>query len=156
MKITNYKEKEMIRLIYKETKSYEKQKICNRCKKEFSTNENDKNAFKLYHKMRDHCHYTGKFRGATHCICTLKYKTSKEIPVVIHNGFTYDYHSIIKQLINEFDVQFECLGENTENYITFSVPISKKLDNGKTITCRLKFIDSFRFMKSHYQKLLII
>ena len=36
----------------------------------------------------------------------------------------------------------------TENYITFSVPISKELDNGKTITYRLKFIDSFRFMST--------
>ena len=40
------------------------------------------------------------------------------------------------------------MGENTEKYITFSVPISKELDNGKTITYRLKFIDSFRFMST--------
>ena len=45
-------------------KSYEKKKFCYICKKEFSTDENDKNAFKLYHKVIDHCHYTRKFRGA--------------------------------------------------------------------------------------------
>ena len=67
-------------------------------KKEFSTNENHKNAFKLYHKARDHCHYTGKFRGAAHSICNLRYKTAKEIPVVFHHGSTYDHHFIIKQL----------------------------------------------------------
>ena len=50
------------------------------------------------------------------------------------NGSTYDHHFIIKQLAKEFDGQFECLGENSEKYITFSVPISKELDNGKTIT----------------------
>ena len=50
MKIINYEEKEMIPLTDKENKSYEKQKVCYICKKEFSTDENDKNAFKLYHK----------------------------------------------------------------------------------------------------------
>ena len=99
-------------------------------------------------KVRDHCHYTGKFRGAAHSICNLRYKTPKEIPVVFHNGSTYDYHFIIKQLAKEFDGQFECLGENTEKYITFSVPIKKEHDNGKTSTYKLKFIDSYRFMQS--------
>ena len=138
----------MIPLTNEENKSYEKQKVCYICKKEFSTDENDKNAFKLYHKVRDHCHYTGKFRGAAHSICNLRYKTPKEIPVVFHNGSTYDYHFIIKQLAKEFDGQFECLGENTEKYITFSVPIKKELDNNKTITYKQKFIDSFRFMST--------
>ena len=78
----------------------------------------------------------------------LRYKTPKEIPVVFHNGSTYDNHFIIKRLAKEFDGQFECLGENTEKYITFSVPIKKELDNGKTITYKLKFIDSFRFMST--------
>ena len=41
-------------------------------KKEFNTDKNDKNAFKLYHKIRDHCHYTGKCRGAAHSICSLR------------------------------------------------------------------------------------
>ena len=35
-----------------------------------------------------------------------------------------------------------------EKYITFSVPIKKECDNGKTITHKLKFIDSFRFMST--------
>ena len=52
---------------------------------------------------------------------------------MVHVG-SYDYHLIIKQLPKEFEGQFECLGENSEKYITFSVPIKKKLDNGKTIT----------------------
>ena len=63
MKIINFKEKEMIRLTDEETKFYKKQKVCHICKKEFSTDKNDKNTFKLYIKVRDHCHYTGKFRG---------------------------------------------------------------------------------------------
>ena len=115
--------------------------------KEFSTDENDKNTFKLYHKVRDHCHYTGKFRGAAHSICNLRYKTPKEILVVFHNGSTYDYHFIIiNKLGKVFYGQFEYLGENTGKYITFSVPISKELDNAKIITYKLKFIDSSRLM----------
>ena len=114
-----------------------------------------KNAFKLYHKVRDHCHYTGKFRGAAHSICNLRYKTPKEIPIVFHNGSTYDYHFIINKLAKEFDGQLECLGENTEKLL-FSVPISKELDNVEKITYRLKFIDSLRFCQPHNQVLLII
>ena len=147
-KIINYEEKEIIPLTDEENKSYKQQKICYICKKEFNTYKNDKNAFKLYHKARDHCHYTGKYRGADHSIGNLRYKTPKEIPVVFHNGSTYDYHFIINKLAKEFYGQLECLGENTEKYITFSVPISKELDNGKTITYKLKFIDSFRFMST--------
>ena len=52
-----------------------------------------------------------------------------------------------------FEGQFECLGENTKKYITFSVSIKKELDNGKTITYKLKFIDSFRFMSTSLSKL---
>ena len=57
---------------------------------------------------------------------------------MIHNGSTYDYDFIIKQLAEEFEGQFDCIGENTEKYITFSVPIKKELDNGKTITHKLR------------------
>ena len=124
----------MIQLTDKENKSYEKQKDKKKKKKKFSTDENDKNAFKLYYKVRDHFHYTGKFRGAAHSICNLRYRTPKQIPVVFHNGFAYDYNFIINKLANQFYGQVECLGENTEKYITFSVSISKELDNGKKNT----------------------
>ena len=148
MKIINYEEKEMIPLTSEESKSYKKRKVCYICQKGFSTDKNDKNTFKLYHKVRDHCHYTGKFRGAAHVICNLRYKTPKEISIVFYNGSTCDYQFIINNLAKEFYGQLECLGENTEKYITFSVPISKELDNGKKIKYRLKFIDSFRFMST--------
>ena len=102
-----------------------------------------------YHKVRDHCDYTGKYRGAAHNIPNLKYKPLKEIPVIFHNGSTYDYHFIVKVLPEEFEGQFECLGKNTEK----SVPIKKGLDNGKSITYTTKFIHNFRFMSSSLSSL---
>ena len=64
-KIINYEKKKMIPLATEEKK---KQKICYICKKEFNNNE------KKNYKVRDHCHYMGKYRGAAHNICNLRYK----------------------------------------------------------------------------------
>ena len=101
-------------------------------------------------KVRDHYHFTGKFRGAAHSICSLHYKVPQELPIKIHNGSVYDFHFLIKELAEDVKGEFECLGENTEKYITFSVPIKKEHDNdnGKTITYKIKFIDTCRFMQT--------
>ena len=112
-----YEVKDMTPLTDNENKFYEEQKKCHICQKEFCYDKNEKKKFKIYQKVRDHCHYTGKFRGAAHSICNLRYKVQREIPVKIHNGSKYDYHFIIKELAEEFKGQFECLGENTEKYI---------------------------------------
>ena len=104
--------------------------------------------FKLYKKVRDHCHYTGKFRGAAHSICNLNYKVPQEIPIKIHNGSKYDYHFIIKELTKEFKGEFTYLGENTEKYISFSVTIKKEHHNNKKIIYKIKFVDTCRFMPS--------
>ena len=79
----------MIPLTDEENESYEKQKVCYICKKEFNTDENyeselntdedDKNEFKPYHKVRDHCHCIGKFRGAARNICNVRYKKPRII-----------------------------------------------------------------------------
>ena len=113
------KEKEMISLslTMEEIQSHHEQSICHICKKEFRTNNN-----KCY-KVRDPCHYTGKYKGAAYNICNLRSKTPEEIPVVFHNSCKFDYHFIIKDLAEELKRQFKCLGENTENYITFSVSV---------------------------------
>ena len=148
-KIINYGKKKMIPLTTEEKICYNKQKICYICKKEFNNND------KKQQKVKDHCHYTGKYRGAAHNICNLRYKVPKEIPVVFQNGYTYDYHFIIKELVKAFDGNFDCLGENTEKYITFSVPLKKKIENKASteINYKIKFIDSYRFMSSWLLKL---
>ena len=69
--IINSEELEMIPLTNKEIKSYEEQKVCYIYKRKFCYDKNNKSGYDLYHKVRDHCHYTGKFRGAAHNICNL-------------------------------------------------------------------------------------
>ena len=64
----------MIPLTDNENKFYNEQEDYHICKKEFCYDKNGKNKFKLYQKVRDHCHYLGKFRGAAHSICNLRYK----------------------------------------------------------------------------------
>ena len=93
MRIVNYEKREIIPLTDEENKFYEEQKVCNICKKGFST-DNDKK----HHKIRDHCHYTGKLKASAQSICKLGYKTPKEIPIVFHNSSTYDYHFTINKL----------------------------------------------------------
>ena len=129
--INNFKKKEMIPLTNKKLESYENQKVCYICEKNLCDDKYKKSEYDLYHKVRDHCHYTGKFRAAA------------------HNGSIYDYHFVIKI----FKGELECLGENTETYITFSVPLKRENDNNEKITYKLKFIDSYRFMSTSLSNL---
>ena len=140
-KIIDFKKKIMTPLTKEEEDNYNKENICYICKKDFN---ND--------KVRDHYYFTGKYRRAAHNTCNLRCKIPKNIPVIFHNGSTYDYYFIIKELASEFEGNFECLGENTEKYITFSVPIKKRIENkNMDITCKIKFIDSFRFKALAWQ-----
>ena len=123
-KIVNFK-KEKIQLLTKEQQeSYENAKICYICKEKY---ENKYLKDKKYRKVRDHCHYTGEYRGAAHSICNLKYSVPKIFPIVFHNGSNDDYHFIIKELAEEFKKQFTCLRENTEKCITFTVPTENEV-----------------------------
>ena len=144
-RIINHKKKSIIPLTKDEEDSYNKDTICHICWKEF---DNDKD------KVRDYCYFTGRYIGAAHNDCNLRHKIPKNIPIVFHNGSMYDYHFLIKEFAEEFDGNFECLGDNMEKYITFSVPIKKRIENkNMDITYRLKFIHSFRFLSTSLSKL---
>ena len=69
----HYEKKETISLTEEEKNWHNMQKVCHICKKVFSTDYNNKK----YHKVKDHCHYTGEYRGAAHDICNLRYKIPK-------------------------------------------------------------------------------
>ena len=64
-------------------KSHQGAKTCHICRKRilkrFATDQN-------YRKIRHHCHFTGKYRGAAHIICNLKFNVPNKIPVGLHNG----------------------------------------------------------------------
>ena len=146
-RITNYKMKPMDPLTEEEKESYKNQELCHIWDKEFCTDNN-----KEMRKVRDHCHYAGKYRGAAHSKCNLIYKIVKEIPVLFHNGSVYDYHFIIKYLAREFKGDSGCLGGNTEKYISFTVPF-KKVINDKEIKYRIRISDSCRFMQDSLSNL---
>ena len=147
IRIINHETKPMIALTEEEKESYENQQLCHICDKEFYTNSN-----KEMRKVRNHCHYTGKYRVAAHSKCNLNYKIVKEISVLFHNGSVYDYHFIIKYLAREFEGNFECLGENTEKYVSFTVPF-KKVINDEEIKYRKRIRDNCRFMQDSLSNL---
>ena len=97
-------------------------------------------------RVRDHYHLSGKFRGAAHEVCNLKYKFPKFFPVVFHNLSGYDSHLFIKTLGNcKGDIS--CIPNNEENYICFTkqVIFDKFLnEEGKEVNVKrdLRFIDS--------------
>ena len=64
---------------------------------------------KTYCIVRDCCHYTEEYRGAIHSICNLQYSAPKKTATISHNESTYDYHFTIKELAEEFTIQFTCL-----------------------------------------------
>ena len=92
-----------------------------------------------------------------------KKHNKQEVCYICKKGFSTDddYHFIIKELAEEFQGEFECLGENTEKYITFSVPIKKEItkvdqdgfDKIMKISCKIKSVDRFRFMSSSLSSL---
>ena len=135
-----------------EKTEYDKTTKCWICNGEFS-DKDDK-----YKKVRDHCHFTGKFRGAAHNKCNLKYKKPKFTPVVFHNLSGYDSHLFIKNLgVSEGNIN--CIPNNEEKYISFSKDVvvgsykDKKTGNEKQIKHQLRFIDSCKFMPSSLDKL---
>ena len=116
----------------------------------------------IYHwKDRDHCLYTGKYKGAAHGICNLKFNVPNEIPVVFHNGPKFNFPFIVKKLGNDFEGHFECIGENSEKHKSFFVPIKKeiiKIDKEcnkavETTSYKIKFIDSMQFMATSLSNL---
>ena len=109
-------------------------------------------------KVRYHCHFTGKYRGAAQSSWNLKYKVPRVIPEVFHNGSAYDNHFIIRQLAKDLNGYFSCIGQNTEKYISFFITIIKEQGNKgkkkKPDAYTLRFIDSYRHMQSSLSKLI--
>lgn len=99
--------------------------------------------------VRDHCHFTGRYRGAAHQQCNLAYKNRREIPSLFHNLTHYDSHFLIEKVANGFTTNenIKVIPINSEKYISFVKTLPGQ-DGGYNSSMRLKFIDSFRFMAS--------
>ena len=98
-------------------KKYEEVRICHICFKPFN-GENP--------KVRDHCHYTGRYRGPAHMKSNLQYKIPSYIPIVFHNLSGYDTHLLIKELASITDGFIGHMGviaKSTEDYISFSIKV---------------------------------
>ena len=130
-------------LTKKQWKKYKHSTICHICFKPFNSKEP---------KVRDHCHYTGRYRGPTHSLCNLRYRIPSYILVVFHNLLGYDAHLFIKEL-GKNSRDMEVIAKNKEDYISFSVDVTvdkyvDKEGNEKEKLTELRFIDSFKFMSS--------
>ena len=68
-------------------------------------------------KVRDHCHYTGKYRGAAHSKYNLALKKDKTIPVGFHNGTKYDFHLLVREL-GRVNGYIRTIARNSEQYIS--------------------------------------
>ena len=110
----------------------------------------------LNDKVADHCHLTGKFRGAAHNKCNLEYRIPKFFPVIFHNLAGYDAHLFVKNL-GVTEGKINCIPKNEENYISFTkdIEVDTFESNGKTIFVKreLRFIDSFKFIASSLDSL---
>ena len=98
MEMINFEKKKMVPQHNEQQQMHEKPKICCICKRALIQKYAKD---KKYCNVRDFCQYTGKYRGAAHSICNLKYTASNKNLVVFHSVPNYDYHFILKKLANE-------------------------------------------------------
>ena len=144
--IANIPVKKMIFKKQEQQQQYEKETKCWICKGELN---ND--------KVRDHCHFTGRYRGAAHNSCNLKYRKPNFTPVTFHNLSVYDSHLFIKNL--GFTAgNIDCIPNNEEKYISFTKNIevgtyTDKEGKTKPIKHKIRFIDSFKFMAASLDNL---
>ena len=138
-----------LKLTPEEEKDFKSAKLCHICEQELLVYEKTGEIF----KVRDHCHFTGKYRGAAHSECNLKRRKPLILPVVFHNLQGYDSHLFIKQLAT-VSGDLSCIPSTEEKYISFSKKIkvgehfSRKKGTKLPIKFEIRFIDSFKFLQT--------
>ena len=143
-----YKKPKPCILTKEEEKEFQYATICHICEE------------KIYNKdkVRDHCHFTGKYRGAAHNQCNLSCRKPLILPVIFHNLQGYDAHLFIKQLA-KVKGDLSSIPTTEEKYISFSKHIhvdqyhSKKYENVLFKNFEIRFIDSFKFLQTSLSNL---
>ena len=145
--IANIEEKEMI-FTEEDRKHFNNASDCWICGEELG---ND--------KVRDHCHFNGRYRGPAHNKCNLKYRKPKNISVFFHNLSGYDSHLFIKKLgTPDKNENIDCIPNNEEKYISFSKTIvtgqyTSKKGEVKNKTFKIVFKDNLKFLASSLEAL---
>ena len=132
-----------------DVKDFENAKKCYVCGNKFRKKNN-------IIKLRDHCHFSGKYRGAACKDCNFRMRKPKFMPVILHNLQNDDSHLFIKSL-GLTEGKIKCIAKTEEKYISFSKELimSEFEKDGKIIKIKreLRFTDSFTFMASSLEKL---
>ena len=100
-------------LTKKQIKEHSRARVCHICLYPFKDKDR---------KVRDHCHNTGKYRGAAHSKCILKYKIPGHILMIFHNLSGYDAHLFIREL-SKYSNSMGVITKNKEDYISFSIKV---------------------------------
>ena len=140
--------KEMIPLSKEDWKKFRESEVCWLCQGKFGE--------KNLSKVRDHCHFTGNFRGAAHQSCNLKFQRPKFTPVFSHNLQNYDAHLFVRALgLMDEVLKIKCIPNNDEKYISFSLKFELKripkwdwkTEEWKEVAIQheIRFLDSFKF-----------
>ena len=142
-----YRHPKPLRLTKQEQLSFTEAETCHICSKELKED-----------KVRDHCHFTGQYRGAAHNSCNLQCRKPMILPVVFHNLQGYDAHLFIKQL-SSLKGELNCIPSTEEKYISFSKKIkvdeykSKRTGEMVSLNFEIRFIDSFKFLQTSLSNL---
>ena len=116
-----------LKMTTEDKNNYENSENCWICSEKIN---NDKN------KVRDHCHITGKYRGAAHKECNSKLRIPRKIPVIFHNLKGYDGHLIFRELNNFKDIDIQVIPKTNERYMSIIVNRNRV------------FLDSLQFCKA--------
>ena len=140
-----FRYKKDMRITPIQERDFQFETVCHICEKPLSGD-----------KVRDHCHLTGRYRGAAHNQCNLNFKLPTFYPVIFHNLARYDSHLFVKDLA-ETPGEIDCIAKTEEEYISFTktivVDTFSKEGKEKKVTRKIRFIDSFKFMSKSLEEL---
>ena len=142
-------DKKKMTITPKQQRKFQKATNCWICGDKLVTDESHQ-SYEKKQPVRDHCHYTGKYRGPAHNECNRQFRKPKFTPIFFHNLSGYDSHLFIKKL-GKTQGNIKCIPNNEEKYISFRKDIV--VDKEKKVMHELRFLDSCKFMASSLDKL---